>query len=197
MTLLTAFKLLLYRYSGQEDIVVGTPIAGRNHREIENIIGFFVNSLVLRTNLSGNPSFHQLLNRVKQVTLDAYAHQDLPFEKLVEELQPLRDLSRSPLFQVWFNMVDMAENALELEGIAVENRPYLENTAKFDLSLFIQQKKSEISCQFIYNTCLFEADTIESLSIYWTKFISIYCYCSRKFHFGFLLTVKLTKTETI
>ena len=171
MTLLAAFKLLLYRYSGQEDIVVGTPIAGRNHREIEEIIGFFVNSLVLRTDLSGNPSFNELLNRVRQVTLDAYAHQDLPFEKLVEELQPVRDLSHSPLFQIWFNMVDTTENSLELEGIEVENVPYLENTAKFDLSLFIQQKKSEVICEFVYNTCLFEASTIESLSIYWRQLL--------------------------
>ena len=171
MTLLAAFKLLLYRYSGQEDIVVGTPIAGRNHRKIEDIVGFFVNSLVLRTDLSDNPSFNQLLNRVRQVTLDAYAHQDLPFEKLVEELQPLRDLSHSPLFQVWFNMVDITENSLGLDDIEVENLPYFENTAKFDLSLLIQSERSEITCEFVYNTCLFEANTIESLSIYWKNLL--------------------------
>jgi non-ribosomal peptide synthetase component F len=93
MTLLAAFQILLYRYSGQDDIIVGTPIANRNRQEIEPLIGFFVNSLVLRSDLVGNPSFRELLKRVREVTLGAYAHQDLPFEKLVEELQPVVILS--------------------------------------------------------------------------------------------------------
>ena len=102
MTLLAAFKILLHRYTSQDDLVVGTPIANRNRLETEGLIGFFVNTLVLRTDLSGNPSFRELLRRVREVCLAAYSHQDLPFEKLVEELHLQRDLSRNPLFQVMF-----------------------------------------------------------------------------------------------
>src|SRR4030095_6928058 len=100
MTLLAAFKILLHRYSEQEEVVVGTGIANRNRGEVEGLIGFFVNMLVLRTSMLGNPTFRELLRRVRHTTLEAYDHQDLPFEKLVEELEPERDLSRQPLFQV-------------------------------------------------------------------------------------------------
>ncbi|MCP4659866.1 MAG: AMP-binding protein, partial [bacterium] len=106
MTLLAAFNVLLYRHSGQDDLAVGTPIAGRTRAEVEGLIGCFLNTLVLRTDLAGNPSFDELLGRVREVTLGAYAHQDVPFEKLLEELQPDRDLSRTPLFQVFFNMLN-------------------------------------------------------------------------------------------
>ncbi len=106
MTLLTAFKMLLSRYTQQGDIVVGSPVANRNRAEIEGLIGFFVNMLVMRTDLSGNPTFRQALRRVRQVALAAYAHQDLPFEKLVEELQPERDMSLNPLFQVSFQLFE-------------------------------------------------------------------------------------------
>ena len=105
MVMLAAFKMLLFRYTGQEDIVVGTPVAGRNRIETEGLIGFFVNTIVMRTDLSGNPTFVGLLERVRETTLEAYAHQEMPFEKIVEELAPQRDLSRTPLFQVFFNHV--------------------------------------------------------------------------------------------
>ncbi|MEG4325976.1 condensation domain-containing protein, partial [Microcoleus sp. herbarium5] len=119
MTLLAAFKTLLYRYTGQEDILVGSPIANRNSSETESLIGFFVNTLVLRTDLNGNPTFRELLSRVREVALGAYAHQDVPFEKLVEELQPNRDLSHSPLFQVMFAFQNASEFALELPGLSL------------------------------------------------------------------------------
>ena len=102
MILLAAFDVLLSRYSGQEDIAVGSPIANRNRKEIEGLIGFFVNTLVMRTDLSGNPTFFELIDRVRKIALDAYANQDLPFEHLVEVLQPERDMSRSPLIQIVF-----------------------------------------------------------------------------------------------
>ncbi|MGL5074305.1 MAG: condensation domain-containing protein, partial [Waterburya sp.] len=111
MLLLAAFKTLLYRYTGQEDILVGSPIANRNHEQVKDLIGFFVNTLVLRSNLSGNPSFSELLSQIRQVAVEAYAHQDLPFDKLVEVLQPERDLSYTPLFQVMFAFQDAPQLA--------------------------------------------------------------------------------------
>src|ERR1044072_8425799 len=114
MLLLAAFQLLLMRYSGSEDIVVGTPIAGRRHKEVEGLIGFFVNSLVLRTDLSVNPSFRELLKRVREVCLGAYGHQDVPFEKLVEVVQPERALSHTPLFQVMLVLQNTEQPELQL-----------------------------------------------------------------------------------
>ena len=114
MVLLAGFKLLLSRYCGQDDIVVGTAIANRNHREIEELIGFFVNTLVMRTDLSGDPSFLELVSRVRDVALGAYAHQDVPFEKLVEDLMPERNLSYQPLFQVMFALQNVPAEALEM-----------------------------------------------------------------------------------
>jgi len=112
MTLLAAFQILLYRYTGQNDVAVGSPIAGRGRSEIEGLIGFFVNMLVLRSDLSGNPTFRELLSRVRKTALCAYEHQDVPFEKLVEVLHPERDLSRSPLFQVMFAFQNIPRQAL-------------------------------------------------------------------------------------
>ena len=160
MTLLAAFKVLLCRYTGQEDIVVGTPIAGRNRAEIEPLIGFFINTLVLRTDLSGDPSFRELLRRVREVALGAYDHQELPFEKLVEELQPERDLSRTPLFQVFFNMLNLESpesHRPELNGLTAEPL-LLERDSKFDLTFYARERDEEIHLTLVYNADLFCQD---------------------------------------
>ena len=160
ITLLTAFQTLLYRYSGQEDIIVGTPIAGRNQVETESLIGFFVNALGIRTKLSGNTSFLELLSQVREVALGAYSHQDLPFEKLVEELQPERDRSRSPLFQVMFALQNASTATLELPGININSLNIDSTTAKFDLTLFVKETKQGLVASLEYNTNLFSAATI-------------------------------------
>ncbi len=160
MTLLAAFQTLLYRYTQQEDIAVGSPIANRNRSEIEGLIGFFVNSLVLRTDLSGNPTFRELLNRVREVTLVAYAHQDLPFEKLVEELHCARDLSRHPLFQVVFSLQNTPIEALELPGLTLSQFEFDSETAKLDLEFHLWQDSESIKGQVIYSTDLFDDATI-------------------------------------
>ena len=161
MLLLAAFKLLLSRYAGSEDIVVGTPIANRNQTEIEGLIGCFVNMLALRTDLSGNPSFIELLARVRDVTLDAYTHQDLPFEKLVEELASQRSLSHTPLFQVTFVLQNAPMSALELTDLTVTPLDISTNSTKFDLTLTFEEKASQLVGCFEYNTDLFESTTID------------------------------------
>ncbi|HKS08030.1 MAG TPA: amino acid adenylation domain-containing protein [Pyrinomonadaceae bacterium] len=161
MTLLTAFCVLLYRYTGQADIVVGTPVANRNRQELESLIGFFVNTLVLRVDLSGNPTFRELLARVREVSLGAYAHQDLPFEMLVEELSPTRDASRNPLFQVMFalqNTPVAAARELELNISPVEVKTA---RAQFDLMLDMTDVDGQFYVSFVYNTDLFDASTIQ------------------------------------
>src|SRR5215208_4504315 len=163
MTLLAAFKVLLYRYTGQADIVVGSPIAGRTRAEVEHLIGFFVNTLVLRTDLSGAPGFRELLGRVRETALGAYAHQDVPFEKLVEELQPERDLSRSPLFQVMFALQNAPQESLRLEGLTLSYLKTESGVAKFDLSLFMADSSEGIKGALEYNTDLFERETVERL----------------------------------
>lgn len=160
MLVLAAFQVLLLRYTWQEDIVVGSPIANRTQAEMEGLIGFFVNMLVLRTDLSGDPSFRKLLRRVREVTLGAYEHQDLPFEKLVEELQPERDLSYQPLFQVVFAMQNTSMSALEVAGLVLNPLEVKSETAKFDLMLNLWESSDGLTGRMEYNTDLFEATTI-------------------------------------
>jgi amino acid adenylation domain-containing protein len=166
MTLLAAFKTLLHRYTGQSDIVVGSPIAGRHQSQIEGLIGFFVNTLVLRTRFQDNLTFRELLAQVRSVALEAYAHQDLPFEKLVEELQPDRSLSHTPLFQVWFNMLNLGEKQLELSGLTVEQLPISSPVSKFDLTLYVREKQEEIKLEWVYNQDLFNPETIAWMSVH-------------------------------
>jgi amino acid adenylation domain-containing protein len=163
MTLLAAFQTLLYRYTGQEDIVVGSPIANRNRTEIEGLIGFVVNTLVLRSNFSGNPRFTELLGRVREMALGAYAHQDLPFEKLVEELQPERSVSHSPLFQVMFVLQNTPSATLELQGLTVKLVPVGGEAAKFDLTLSIHEVPEGLEGSLQYNIDLFDAATIKRM----------------------------------
>jgi len=164
MTLLTAFTLLLSRYSGQEDIVVGSAIANRNRREIEPLIGFFVNTLALRTNLEGNPTFLELLQRVKQVTLDAYDHQDLPFEKLIEEMGLERSLSHHPLFQVAFGLQNETQEKLEIPGLTLTRFEWENTTTLFDLSLTFRDTPQGLIGEWEYATDLFEAKTIQRMA---------------------------------
>jgi amino acid adenylation domain-containing protein len=164
MTLYAAFGTLLYRYTGSSDIVVGTPVANRNRQEIEGLIGFFVNTLVLRTDLSGNPSFEQLLRRVREVTLGAYAHQDLPFEELVEALKPTRSLSHTPLFQVMFALQNAPMPSMELPDLTVSSFSFETPTAKFDLTLSMENTTSGLIGVWEYNSDLFDAATIARMT---------------------------------
>jgi amino acid adenylation domain-containing protein len=163
MTLLAAFQVLLSRYSGQKDIVVGSPIAGRNRTELEGLIGFFVNTLALWTDLSGNPPFRELLRRVRETTLGAYAHQDLPFEKLVEELQPKRTLSHAPLFQVMFVLHNAAPVPPEVPRLTVTPIAVANGTAKFDLMLSLVEEGEGLHGTLEYSTDLFESQTMARL----------------------------------
>ncbi|MFN6441572.1 MAG: amino acid adenylation domain-containing protein, partial [Nostoc sp. DedSLP01] len=164
MTLLAAYDTLLYRYSGQEDILVGSPIANRDRLELERLIGFFVNVLVMRTNLAGNPTFNELLSRVRSIAMDAYAHQDLPFEMLVEALQPERDLSHTPLFQVMFVLQNAPMSGVELTGLTVTPLMTESVSAKFDITLSMTNTTTGLVGWWEYNTDLFDASTIKRMS---------------------------------
>jgi len=164
MTLVAALQALLGRYSGQDDIVVGTPIANRNHVAIEGLIGFFANTLVLRTDLSGNPSFRQLLRRVREVALAAYAHQDAPFEKLVQELQPERMAEQQPLFQVAFALRSFEQDAFELAGLKLIPYPVGLETAKFDLTINMGEAEGRLGGSFTYSTDLFTSVKITGMA---------------------------------
>ncbi|HEU4964584.1 MAG TPA: amino acid adenylation domain-containing protein [Bacilli bacterium] len=172
MTLLAAYQTLLHRYSGQDDLVIGSPIAGRNRSEVEGLIGFFVNTLVLRTDLSGAPTFRDLLTRVREVAVGAYAHQDLPFERLVEALQPDRELTASPLFQVTFAVNNAPTATQTASGLTLQPFEYDQGTAKFDLSLSFEEEAGELVARWEYSTELFDRQTIERMMGHLTNLIA-------------------------
>jgi amino acid adenylation domain-containing protein len=168
MTLLAAFQALLARYTGQADICVGMPIANRNRVEFESLIGLFLNTLVLRTNLEGDPSFSELLRRVREVTLLAYEHQDLPFEKLLEELQPERDLSHTPLFQVLFALQNAPKPSLNIPGLSLKwsSLGVESGASKIDLALLMEETPDGLAGLFEYNTDLFDEATLKRMSVH-------------------------------
>ncbi|NEQ96452.1 MAG: amino acid adenylation domain-containing protein, partial [Cyanothece sp. SIO2G6] len=178
MTLLAAFKLLLQRYSDSDDIVVGSPVANRHHPEVERMVGCFANTLALRTDLSGHPSFTKLVERVKHNTLNGYDHQDLPFEQIVDALQPERSLSHSPLFQVMFLLQNAPMGAMEIDGLSWQLLERDSGTAKFDLTLSVteiptfsqadnKQPSIGLVSRWEYNQDLFTADTIQRMAVHW------------------------------
>jgi amino acid adenylation domain-containing protein len=164
MILLAAFQVLLYRYTGQEDVVVGSPIANRRRPEIEGLIGFFVNTLVLRADLSGNPSFSDFLLRVRNACVDGDANQDLPFEKLVQELQPERDQSRNPLFQVMFVLQNATRPFTGMPSLRIEPVEVATTRSPFDLSLLLREREGKYIGYIEYSTHLFDRDRIERMA---------------------------------
>jgi amino acid adenylation domain-containing protein len=164
MALLATFDLLLARLSGQDDILVGTPVAGRDHADLEGLIGCFLNTLVLRADLTGNPTFRELLSRVRDAAVGAYAHQDVPFEKLLEELKPRRDLSRTPLFQAFFNLGNFPDLGARLPGgLTVEPLTDAEADSKFDLTIYAAESEEGIGLDLVYNADLFDASRMEEM----------------------------------
>ena len=172
MLLLAAFQALLHRYSGQDEILVGSPIANRTTAESERLIGFFVNTLVLKADFSQPIDFRTLLRQVRETTLNAYAHQDIPFEQLVEALQPERNTSHSPLFQVAFIMQNIPVKAFQLEGVTIEPVETVNKTAKFDLTLETIDTSAGIQCRMNYNTDLFESATIERFLAHYVNMLA-------------------------
>ncbi|MBA3455841.1 MAG: non-ribosomal peptide synthetase, partial [Deltaproteobacteria bacterium] len=161
IVLLTAFQTVLSRWSGQDDIVVGTPMANRTHRELEDLVGFFVNTLALRTSFTGDPSFVDVLRQVKRSSFAAQGHQDIPFEKLVDELRVPRDASRTPIFQAKFVLQNAASGALTLGDVAITSKPSLFEISKVDLSLFLSGGADELHGFLQYDIALFDRSTIE------------------------------------
>jgi Condensation domain len=171
MTLLAAFHILLHRYSGQEEIFVGSPVAYRNWTETENLIGCFINTLVLRGDTSGNPTFKDFLASVRQVAQEAYAHQDLPFDLIVDALQPERSSTRSPLFRVWFVLQNTQTPLLRLPDLSIKHLPVYEGGIKFDLALLMIDSTQGIEGWWHYNRDLFEAATIEEMGGHFTTLL--------------------------
>ncbi|MFD2943651.1 condensation domain-containing protein, partial [Flavobacterium notoginsengisoli] len=177
MLMLSAFKVLLSRYSGQEDICVGTPIANRTQSELEGMIGFFVNTLALRSDLGGNPSFRELLARVKETTLGGYDHQLAPFEKVVDRVVTTRDRNMTPLFQVLFALQNSSKNSEELglQDISVSGYEFENVKAQFDLMLSISESDSDISLGINYSTALFDKSTIDRMLMHYQELLISIC----------------------
>ena len=163
MILLAAFQTLLYHYTGQEDIIVGSPIANRNRADISGLIGFFLNTLALRTKLGGNPTFREIFKQVRETALSAYLHQDIPFEMIVDELQSVRDLSYTPIFQVMFVLQNFKTGVIELPGLSLSPIDLIPDTTKFDLNLHLFETEAGIQGVLIYNKDLFASNTIINL----------------------------------
>jgi amino acid adenylation domain-containing protein len=195
MLLLASFQVLLYRYTGEEDLLIGTDIVNRDRQETENLIGLLVNTVVLRTNLDGNPTVAELLKRVREVTLGAFAHQHLPFEKLVEVLNPERHLNQMmPLFQVKFDLQLATVQPPQLTGLSVERLPINEDTAKYELRLNLQDTPQGIKGQFEYSSELFDAATIAQMAEHWQMLLeSIVTNIDAKISDLSLLTVQEAK----
>ncbi len=172
MTLTAVFQALLYRYTGEEDIVIGTEIAGRTQVETEKLLGFFVNILVLRTGLSGDPAFTELLRRVRKVTLEAFEHQELSFDRLVSELNPERDMSRPPLFQVSIQLKNVPRRIRRQSGLKIEEYRLLNKVVMFDLMLdILMEEEGGFTCKFEYNTDLFDAPAIERMAAHFLELL--------------------------
>ena len=171
MTLLTAFQVLLHRYTGQNDIVVGTSIANRNRAGIEGLIGFFVNTMAIRTDTSGDPAFLELLRQVQKATLDAYNNQDFPFEKLVEELQPEQDLSRNPLVQVTFSLQNVPHSTLDLPGMTLSRMEIEDTRTMFDLEVYLWETEEGLKGTFVYNIDLFDGATIARMAGHYQRIL--------------------------
>jgi len=175
MVLLAAFQLLLSKYTQQDNFVVGTPIANRNRVEIENLIGFFINSQALRADLSGNPNFIELLKRVRRTCLGAYDNQDLPFETLVDAMQPDRDRSRAPIFQVMLVLQNAPQEKLDIFGLTMEIMDIPMDTAKFDLALVLEQREDGMAARWEYLTDLFSFDTIRQIASHYENILANVC----------------------
>jgi non-ribosomal peptide synthetase component F len=160
MTLLTAFKILLYKYTAQEDIIIGTAVLNRDRPELEPLIGFFVNMLPIRTDLSGNPRFRYLLRRVKESVVGAFAHQEMPFEKLVEEIQPERELGQMPLFNITFGVQNAPVEEVRLSGLEISPVATEQESARFDLTLWITEGAEALEAGWTYSTDIFDEETI-------------------------------------
>ncbi len=171
MVILASFHAFLHRYTGQDDICVGSPVAGRNRPGLEGIVGLFVNTLVLRADLSGNPTFHDLLGQVRESCLGAYAHQDLPFERLVEELKPRRDSGRSPLFQALFAYDTDTVTHMKFGGLPVAISEIDNGTAKFDLSIYVHQRSDDVGGYLEHNSDLFDCETAARMLRHWLSLL--------------------------